>query len=276
MGVGVIPILLWGWFNTEPVATRRRRLFVLLAAMYLVYFSFARAAMIAVCAVCLVLCFCLRQYKILLKAALALVCLIAVIGVVSPSTLDRSTEQISDAVIYKGHREQGVLGSRETPWQETVDAIKAHPFFGSGFGTSVTEDQAIDNITPFASTAETNREHGSSYMAIAEWVGLLGLFPFVILLSMVITLIVRVIVWLRRTGNSKHYAVPLAMVMLAGLIHAGFEDWLFAVGYYLSVFFWSLAFVLVDLMPVRASAPQFSISSAAGFQHGYAMPLRSR
>jgi hypothetical protein len=28
-----------------------------------------------------------------------------------------------------------------------------------------------------------------------------------------------------------------------------FEDWLFAPGYYLCVFFWSLAFVLVDVAP---------------------------
>ena len=45
-------------------------------------------------------------------------------------------------------------------------------------------------------------------------------------------------------------AVPIAVVLTAGLVHAAFEDWMFAVGYYLCVFFWSLAFVLVDVMPV--------------------------
>jgi len=29
-------------------------------------------------------------------------------------------------------------------------------------------------------------------------------------------------------------------------VHAGFEDWLFAPGYYLCLFFWSMAFVFVD------------------------------
>jgi O-antigen ligase len=276
IGVGVVPLLLWGWFNSKPGALRRRRFVVLLVSIYLVYYSFSRAAMIAVIIVCLVLCFCLREYKVLVKAALTVVCLIAVVGVVSPAKLDQSTEQFSDAVLYKGHREQGLLGSRQTPWEETVAAIKAHPFFGSGFGTSLTEDEITDSISRFSSTSETNREHGSSYMAIAEWVGLLGLLPFVILLSMVLTLVVRVIVWLRRTRNTNHYAVPLAMVLLAGLIHAGFEDWLFAVGYYLSVFFWSLAFVLVDLVPARMTSPQFSVPAPVRFQQGYAMPLRSR
>ncbi len=41
-------------------------------------------------------------------------------------------------------------------------------------------------------------------------------------------------------------------MMAAGLVHAAFEDWLFATGYYLCVFFWALAFVLVDVLPVAA------------------------
>ncbi|MGB7864482.1 MAG: hypothetical protein WCF74_13905, partial [Candidatus Sulfotelmatobacter sp.] len=44
-----------------------------------------------------------------------------------------------------------------------------------------------------------------------------------------------------------HYAIPFAMVTVAGLIHAAFEDWLFAAGSYLCLFFWVLAFLLVDL-----------------------------
>ncbi len=43
-------------------------------------------------------------------------------------------------------------------------------------------------------------------------------------------------------------------MLAAGLAHAAFEDWMFAVGYYLSVFFWAMAFILVDLLPETASA----------------------
>jgi hypothetical protein len=39
------------------------------------------------------------------------------------------------------------------------------------------------------------------------------------------------------------------------MLHAIFEDWMFAPGYYLCVFFWCMAFVLVDLAPVRAPQP---------------------
>lgn len=44
------------------------------------------------------------------------------------------------------------------------------------------------------------------------------------------------------------------MVVLAGLIHAGLEDWLFAPGYYISVFFWCMAFVFVDEAPSLVTA----------------------
>jgi hypothetical protein len=42
------------------------------------------------------------------------------------------------------------------------------------------------------------------------------------------------------------------------MVHAFFEDWLFAVGYYICVFFWALAFILLDFAPAgtgRLPAP---------------------
>jgi len=45
------------------------------------------------------------------------------------------------------------------------------------------------------------------------------------------------------------------MVLLAGFVHASFEDWLFAVGAYPCVYFWVFAFMLADLMPATAPAP---------------------
>jgi hypothetical protein len=45
------------------------------------------------------------------------------------------------------------------------------------------------------------------------------------------------------------------MVVLAGLVHASFEDWLFAVGSYLCLLFWVFAFMLVDILPDAAVVP---------------------
>jgi hypothetical protein len=58
-----------------------------------------------------------------------------------------------------------------------------------------------------------------------------------------------VFLWMRRTGDGLAPAVPVAAVVTAGLVHAAFEDWMFAVGYYVCVFFWTMAFILVDFLP---------------------------
>jgi hypothetical protein len=63
---------------------------------------------------------------------------------------------------------------------------------------------------------------------------------------------------MRRTGSPYHYAVPFAMVTVAGLIHASFEDWLFAPGSYVCVFFWVSAFLLIDLASGINFDPQVS------------------
>jgi len=161
---------------------------------------------------------------------------------------------LEDTFVYKGHREVGLLGSRKSAWDRTSDVIREHPWFGSGFGTSVTRAGVSDEGWVFESTASATREHGNSYLAIAEWVGLLGVGPFAVLILSLIGKVYRVLACMRRTGNAFSTAIPLAIMVAAGLVHAIFEDWLFAVGYYLCVFFWALAFALVDVVPADAPA----------------------
>jgi O-antigen ligase len=255
MSIGTFPILLWGWLTSDAGVVRWRRAGALLLCTYLVLFSLARAGMVALIVVTLVFCFGLRQYKPLLKVAGLSLCLIAAMGMVAPTALIQSSEHLKDAVLYKGHKEEGVLGSRLAPWEKSVATIKEHPLFGTGYGTSPTGEDPGLSFGKFASSAATSREHGSSYMTIAEWVGLLGVLPFVMLMGLTALNVGRVCVWMRRTANPYHWSVPLAMVLVAGFVHAIFEDWLFAVGYYLCVYFWVMAFVLVDLIPAGAEVP---------------------
>lgn len=65
-----------------------------------------------------------------------------------------------------------------------------------------------------------------------------------------------------KTADPRNFSVPLAMVVLGALVHAFFEDWLFAVGSYLCVVFWMAAFVLVDLAPATSPAPVQTYSSS--------------
>ena len=98
------------------------------------------------------------------------------------------------------------------------------------------------------SPGSVTREHGNSFLAILNWVGILGVIPFAFLLVLIAVCIARAFLWLRRTQDARLYCVPLAMIVAAGLVDVAFEDWLFAVGYYLSVFFWIAAFALVDFL----------------------------
>ena len=255
MSIGLFPVLLWGWLTTEGLATKARRLAALILCSYLVFFSAARAGIISIALVALIFCVCLHQYKLLVKvAALALV-LIAVTGMIAPGNLNREAADLTDEVLYKGHKAEGVMGSRLSPWQKSIDTIQDHPWFGTGYGTSPTGEDPGMYFGTINSSAETSREHGSSYLTIAEWVGLLGVLPFVALLIVTGSNVWRVCAWMHRTADPRHYSIPLAMVVLSGLLHATFEDWLFAVGNYACVYFWVFSFLLADLIPAAVVAP---------------------
>jgi len=68
----------------------------------------------------------------------------------------------------------------------------------------------------------------------------------------------------------------MAAVVAAGLVHAAFEDWLFAVGYYLCIFFWIFAFAMIDVLPAlkMAASPVIVPPSPRPWRLGAAAPSR--
>src|SRR6266567_1357948 len=176
MGVAVIPLLLWGFLTSQGV-TQRRLGFELMLAMLLLLSSFARAGMAGATVSCLLVCIALRQYRLMVKGIAAAVVLAVAIVMFVPLPDDAprwdGSVTITSMFLYKGNQEQGLLGSRQGPWNRTWSVIKDHPWFGSGFGTSVTGDD-LTRLTLMHSHFDSRiaREHGNSYLAIAEWVGL--------------------------------------------------------------------------------------------------------
>jgi O-antigen ligase len=255
MGVVIAPLLLWGVLISEEHPIRQRRVLAFLLSVVLLFFSSARAGIFAGVVSCILLCAALRRYQLLAKVLGTAVLAVLALVVLVPQFADQTRSFTAD-VLYKGHREEGVLGSRRSPWQKTLAVIEGHPWFGSGFGTSITQFRASGAVTRYESAPQALREHGNSYLEIAEWVGLLGVLPFVALLLQLSIHVGRVLAWARRTGNARHVAIPMASILVAGLIHAIFEDWLFAVGYYLCVFFWAIAFAIVDFLPRSETANQ--------------------
>jgi len=261
MGVVGIPVLLWGILTSKEAAkdtfTRNRRVVLFFLCLYLVYYSHARAGMLAAATSSALLCIGLREYKMLAKGCAVVLIMITAAVILQPQAVSRSFSMFTSDVVYKGH-EQGVLISRVSPWNEAMDTIRSHPWFGTGFGTTDNAHDSTISIGNFASNFAVTAEYGSSYLAIVAWVGIVGTLPFLLLLLLLAAPIVRTFRWMRTTGSALHPAVPLVLVVVAGLVHAGLEDWLFAVGYYLCVFFWSMAFVLVDIAPASLRASIFS------------------
>ena len=253
VGVVAVPILLWAAATAETRGLRQRRFFALLLCGGLLYISNSRASILCAATVILLFAIAMRQQRMLLQCAFLGVFFLTVMAVVDPSHVNELASSVTGKVLYKergtGH---GVFASRLSPWSETLSVVKRHPWFGSGFGTSDLGDRRPDSASSSVYTKEgTNREHGNSYLALAEYLGILGAVPFLVLLLMLLRTLAHVYRWMRKTGNPFHYCIPFALVASAGLVHAFFEDWLFAVGSYLCVFFWVAAFVLIDLVPVR-------------------------
>jgi len=277
IGVVATPVVLWAALVAESRAEVQRRYTALALCAVLLYVSVCRAAIVADAIMTVVMTIALRRPRLLVRAVFFGALLVELLAVVSPSHMAELMDTLSVRFIFKiepGAVHGGLFGSRQTPWEDTVSAVKQHPWFGTGFGTSDLGNAGGNLRGSSIYTVEgSNREHGSSYLAIAEYMGLLGILPFLLLLLLLARAAGRVFIWMRRTGSPSHYAVPFALITFAGLIHAGFEDWLFAAGSYLCVFFWVSAFLLIDLASpanaaVRIPSAQAvrSFAQAPGFR----------
>ena len=279
MGVVAMPILLWGLLLKQESFAHRRRVLLCGVATYLTFSSHARAAILAAFLACGLLCLGLRRYRLLAQGIGILVIITAVSAIVQPEAFSETLSALNADVLYKGKDPtQGLLSSRKSQWDETIDTIREHFWFGTGFGTSDNGQVGSGDIGKFTTTTATSTEHGSSYLAITAWVGILGVLPFFLLLVALFRRVARTVLWMVRTGNPAHAAIPLAMVVFAGMIHAAFEDWLFAPGYYLCIFFWSMAFLLADQAPFQRWADSHVSflwrSRAMRHEMGVAVPTR--
>lgn len=254
------PILLWGTLIDPTPMIRHRRLLLYGLCMYMLFLSHSRASLLAGFISCALLCLALRKYKLFGQGVVVLLILVTSAVIFKPDAFSALVSSLTSSIVYKDKDPAlGVFGSRQEPWRAATDSIRKHLWFGSGFGTTDTGQDASAHLGKYSTNSDSTSENGSSYLTIVSWVGVAGVVPFVFVLLSLLNKVLRTLFWMFRTESPFHPAVPVAMVMVAGLIHAVFEDWLFAPGYYLCVFFWSLAFVFVDIAP-WAPLPHFGVS----------------
>lgn len=256
IGVITTPVLLWAALTARDRSERKHRYPALALCGLLLYVSVCRAAIMADFFVVIAFIIALRRPKLLLKAAFIGALLLEIMAVANPSHMGELADAMTERFVFKqeGRTNGGIFGSRRAPWENTLAAVKQHPWLGTGFGTSDVGNQFASEGSAIYTVEGTNREHGSSYLALIEYMGLLGVVPFLVLLLLVVRSIWHVLGWVRRTASPFHYSVPFALITMAGLIHAALEDWLFAPGSYLCVFFWVSAFLLADLAATTRTA----------------------
>jgi len=263
LAVMVLPLLLWGQITAQSRPERLRLSIELICALLLLFSSFSRASIAAAAVSCFAICWATREFRLLMKGCALAVALSAFAVIFIPRHTAApawdGNESIGSLFLYKGRQDAGILGSRRSPWQKTWSVVREKPWFGSGFGTSeIDGDMTKLQYARHHVDSWVIREHGSSYLAIFEWTGLFGVVPFFGLVLLVAGNAGRTLLSVRRTGDLSSPAIAAAAIGISGLIHAGFEDWLFAVGYYVCVFFWAMASILVDVMPgpVTAYSPE--------------------
>ena len=245
MGVVGAPVLLWGTLVATERRQQQRRGLLFGVAMFLGFVSHSRAGLAAAVVACGLLCLVLRKYRMFMQGIVALTIVFAATAIFRPEVVSSMTS----SVLYKGADQLGLLASRQSPWHAAMDNIREHLWLGAGLGTTAEGGDPTKEQGSFASNTSVTAENGSSYLSIVGGIGLLGAIPCALLLWILIVKIWQTIMWMRFTGSALHAAVPIAMVLVAGIVHAVFEDWMFAPGNYLSVFFWSVAFIFVDVAP---------------------------
>ena len=239
------PVLLWSLLFDSAGHFRPLHIVVFSVCLMLLVYSQARAAMLAAASSCGLLCLILRQYKLFILGTVTLIVLTTGVSIVRPEIVD----SLWTSIVFKGHEDKGFWNSRYSSWDRARTNIEDHPWFGMGIGTTIESLHPQEQKDIFASSGNVTAENGSSYLSLLSGVGVVGTIPFSLLLLILLVNIHRTMIWTWRSRSRCHPALPIAIVLVSGIIHAIFEDWMFAAGNYLCVWFWVVAFIFLDVAP---------------------------
>jgi O-antigen ligase len=247
MGCFCWPVLLWRFILPANRKGSPRRFVPLFLSGALLVHSLSRASMVAAFLTSIFLLVGARRYRTLLTGLSLFVAILLNIFLLAPERF----QSASDTLLYKNGEHGNFMDSRQKPWERSLATFREHPWLGLGFGAA--DNSGTDWRFAYVTRGQQSRERGSSYLTMLETTGVVGTFFFVLLLLALLQLVWRVFAWLRRTGKVNQPGVVAAAIVLGGLANAFFEDWLLAVGYYMSVIFWVLALSLRDWMACPVS-----------------------
>jgi O-antigen ligase len=164
----------------------------------------------------------------------------------------RYAESLNQVYVQKGG--SYILQSRAQLLDQSWEAAKENPAFGSGFGVTkgLSEDWRFGFESGFAS-----REKMNSLLALVEEVGLVGAIFLLYPIAWVLAASARRLKLVHTIyGPEREYwtVLTLSACMVAGLADSMGEAWLTGVGFFDCVMFWLLFGVLSArlTMPLRA------------------------
>ena len=130
-----------------------------------------------------------------------------------------------------------------------VENIKKQPIFGVGFGIS--EEQKGTSLDDAMETGVLKaREKGSSYLAVTEEMGAVGMALLAILLIRFLftgfSTLFAAMRHLPRDDPDFKIFVSLFAGVVALTAHASFENWMFSGGNFIGIVYWSTLLVVVS------------------------------
>lgn len=138
----------------------------------------------------------------------------------------------------------GVLYSREKPWEDSYNAALAGGWSGLGYGISYGGNSY--NFSYGLSAVGYGREKGNSQLAIVEETGIIGLLFYIGIIVFIIALLIQ----LRFSVRSRDERVLVAIIsglFFGMLAHSSLEAWWTSPGSPESAAFWTLVGVINGL-----------------------------
>jgi O-antigen ligase len=241
MGCLCWPVLLWRWILPADRQGSPRRFIPLFLCGALLVLSLSRASISAAALISMFLLIGARRYRTLLAGVSLVSAALLFLFLLTPDRF----QSAEDTFLYKTGEHGKLMDSRQKPWERSLRTFRDNPWVGVGFGAA---DNSADWRFDYVTQGHQTRERGSSYLTMLETTGAVGTTFFGLLILALLGQIWRVFSWVHRTGKVNQPAVVAAAIILGGLMNAVFEDWLLAVGYYMSIIFWVIALSLRDWM----------------------------
>src|SRR5205807_487752 len=183
-----------------------RRFIPLFLSGALLVLSLSRASMIAAFLASIFLLVGARRYRTLLAGVSLFAAILVNIFLLTPDRF----QSASDTLLYKKGEHGNFMDSRQKPWERSLATFREHPWLGLGFGAA---DNSTDQHFTYVTRGHLTRERGSSYLTMLETTGIIGTFPFALLLLALIGEIWRLFFWLRRSGRVNQPAVVAAAII---------------------------------------------------------------